>query len=400
MFLHHSSFTNRPPVDATFLPKNFNLNSLRTSGWYAPIDSVQNGPENFKLYQLFVVAPNPDVYTTQLAFGVAYQVVSPHTTDGDNTIVDDEVIEDVHGNAVYTNRRTTVDFDGDGKPDTPVNSVYADVNGEKFNILRLVTNGKVSHEVTGNEADDDIPNDELLSGSNNDNNNSSDDNNSDDNNSDDVQANDIVEDTPTLVVTNRSAVYMRSYVNGSWTAWTTFNASSSSSSSSSSTPGTSDPINTEKIYSYIDKKLTFLSTKPGTEMYGLLVEVTGVYNEAPYDPTYNVYGVQASGIEYNGLGDFPETGDPQKLYIAKSENRLYRWDEASASYFCVGSNYDEIAVIDSDWGSIQPNATTDDDENLDDPELNPSDPNDANSSDPSDPANSSDSSNLSDPQEP
>lgn len=386
MFLHHSSFTNRPPVDATFLPKNFNLNSLRTSGWYAPIDSVQNGPENFKLYQLFVVAPNPDVYATQLAFGVAYQVVSPHTTDGDNTIVDDEVIEDIHGNAVYTNRRTTVDFDDDGLPDTPVDSVYADVNGEKFNILRLVTNGQVSHEVTGNEAGDDIPNDELLGDGSN---NNSNDNNNGNNNNDDVQANDIVEDTPTLVVTNRSAVYMRSYVNGSWTAWTTFNASSSSSSSST-TPGTSDPINAEKIYSYIDKKLTFLSTKPGTEMYGLLVEVTGSYNEAPYDPTYNVYGVQASGIEYNGLGDFPETGDPQKLYIAKSENRLYRWDEESASYFCVGSNYDEIAIINSDWGSTQPNAVGDD-EDLDDPELNPIDPNGNNPSDPSNPT---------DPQEP
>lgn len=333
MFLHHPSFTNRPEADATFLPNNFNLNSLRTSGWYAPIGVLQNAPDNFALYQLFVVAPNPDIYATQLAFGVSYKIISVAEDDGDTTIVDGEVLEDVHGNAVYTNKRLAADFDDDGTIDTKLDSLYVDVNKEKFNILRLVTNGKVNYDhVSANDYDDET-----------------------------IQANEIVEDTPDIVITNRSAIFVRSYINGSWTPWITFgNASSTVTPESTGDPTQvistvdSDKIaaNFEKLYAYIDSRITFLSSIPGVELYGLQVEVTGSYNEAPYDPSYNVYGVQASGIEYNGLGDFPETGDPQKLYIAKDENRLYRWDEISSSYRCCGSDYNEIISISSDMGAL------------------------------------------------
>lgn len=357
MFLHHPSFTNRPTVDATFLPKNFNLNSLRTSGWYAPLGALQNAPENFTLYQLFVVAPNPDVYATQLAFGVAYKIVSPHEEEGDTTIVDGEVMEDIHGNAVYTNKRAAVDFNNDGVIDTPLDSVYVDVNNEKYNILRVVTNGTVVHSNNENEND-------TNENTNIDNDNAAIEKNKTTELSTtepSVQAKAIIDDSNDVVVTNRSAIYMRSYVNGSWTSWNTFGSVAAQTNpggeTSPSTP-ISDIVesgelaaNFEKLYTYVDNKLTFLSSMPGVELYGLQVELTGSYNESPYDPSYNVYGVAAQGIEYDGIGDFPETGDPQKLYIAKDENRLYRWDEESG-WHCVGSDYNEIINISSDMGAL------------------------------------------------
>ena len=82
MLTSHTSFTNRLPFDTSFLPKNYNLNLLRTSGWYAPSADLLNGPDNCLLYHLFVVAPNPDIYITQFAFGVSYKIIVPSVTDG------------------------------------------------------------------------------------------------------------------------------------------------------------------------------------------------------------------------------------------------------------------------------------------------------------------------------
>ena len=42
---------------------------------------------------------------------------------------------------------------------------------------------------------------------------------------------------------------------------------------------------------------------------------------------------------------FPTIGDAYHIYVATKTNRTYRWDDENTKYYCVGSNYDEINVI-------------------------------------------------------
>lgn len=42
---------------------------------------------------------------------------------------------------------------------------------------------------------------------------------------------------------------------------------------------------------------------------------------------------------------FPNVGNKYVLYIAISENRAYRWDDTELKYYCVGSDYEEIKII-------------------------------------------------------
>ena len=382
-----SAFTNRPAYESKFLPNNYNLNQLRVSGWYAPLGTLQNAPENFTLYDLFVIAPNPDIYATQMAFGISYRMVEVSSTEGDVDIVQNEIVQDKNGNIVYTHRRAGVDEDDDGTPD--YDDMIMTVGADSYNVLRIVTDDSLPLDVTisenlGKETPlsdlkkyinkkvADISKDEIVH-SNGDSSLSNigeigkmvftDDNgnvyslddmstsnttadvsikddvitakihknndqienndfgdeivvNANDFSSDDSSENDeskelldklddnyntiylnkdkttnylttlgeaenkkfeetenddrlvvrpkaIVEDEAELVILNRSAVYVRSYVNGSWTSWVILGQSTSSAPSSTSTSTDDDEgevttsVNFEKIYSYIDTKLSF-----------------------------------------------------------------------------------------------------------------------------------------------
>lgn len=301
-----SEFTNRPAIESKFLPDSFDLNTLKTSGWYSPLGGLTSGPENFQLYHLFVIAPNPDLYITQLAFGTTYTIITPSSIEGDEPIVENEIIRDRNGNIVYTNNRVSADYTGDGISDIDLGDFYILAeNGEMYDTTRMVTNDVISDEVHPLEEPSD----------------------------------DIVEDVPIVNITNRSAIFTRSYFQGTWTTWVIWNGGTTGSPSGDSN------INTERIYSYIDGRIRFESFVPGTSSYGVKYEITGTYNTAPYDPDADVYEVNASGIEYEAFDDFPPVGDPQKLYIVKSENRLYRFDEVTGNYFCCGSDYNEITHI-------------------------------------------------------
>lgn len=52
-------------------------------------------------------------------------------------------------------------------------------------------------------------------------------------------------------------------------------------------------------------------------------------------------------VTYNGgtINDFPPVGNELCLYIAKDENKLYRWDDTAIKYYCVGSDYNDIKII-------------------------------------------------------
>lgn len=60
---------------------------------------------------------------------------------------------------------------------------------------------------------------------------------------------------------------------------------------------------------------------------------------------------QARVEEYNDHFDFPNVGRPATLYIDKKNNKTYRYDTASGHYYIVGSDYEEIAIINANGGS-------------------------------------------------
>lgn len=51
-------------------------------------------------------------------------------------------------------------------------------------------------------------------------------------------------------------------------------------------------------------------------------------------------------LQYATLFDFPTIGNEGNLYIDKSQNRAYRWDDSELKYFCVGADWDDIEIID------------------------------------------------------
>ena len=50
-------------------------------------------------------------------------------------------------------------------------------------------------------------------------------------------------------------------------------------------------------------------------------------------------------IEAATFLDFPSVGQPGKLYIDKSANKTYRWDEELLQYICIGGDYEDITLI-------------------------------------------------------
>lgn len=43
---------------------------------------------------------------------------------------------------------------------------------------------------------------------------------------------------------------------------------------------------------------------------------------------------------------FPTIGNIYSVYIDTTENKAYRWDDKSLKYFVIGSDYDNIEIID------------------------------------------------------
>lgn len=60
----------------------------------------------------------------------------------------------------------------------------------------------------------------------------------------------------------------------------------------------------------------------------------------------NTYGGIDEFEEYDSYLNFPVIGDAEKHYIDKTENKIYRWDNTDLKYFCIGSDYSNISIID------------------------------------------------------
>ena len=50
-------------------------------------------------------------------------------------------------------------------------------------------------------------------------------------------------------------------------------------------------------------------------------------------------------LTFNSRFEFPSIGKKDMLYIATDENKLYFFNEDSLTYYCIGSDYNEIEVI-------------------------------------------------------
>ena len=66
------------------------------------------------------------------------------------------------------------------------------------------------------------------------------------------------------------------------------------------------------------------------------------YVEGSVEKAENIY---VKETEFNNRYEFPSIGKPNIIYVAKDENKTYRFDEESLTYYCIGSDYNEIEVI-------------------------------------------------------
>ena len=53
-----------------------------------------------------------------------------------------------------------------------------------------------------------------------------------------------------------------------------------------------------------------------------------------------------SVINKTSSAAFPETGSESCLYVDMSENKVYRWDNELNTYIVVGTNYDNMNIVD------------------------------------------------------
>lgn len=50
-------------------------------------------------------------------------------------------------------------------------------------------------------------------------------------------------------------------------------------------------------------------------------------------------------ITKDTIYEFPSVGNEKCIYISKNENKTYRWSDTDIKYFCVGSDYNDIEII-------------------------------------------------------
>lgn len=50
-------------------------------------------------------------------------------------------------------------------------------------------------------------------------------------------------------------------------------------------------------------------------------------------------------ITASAMTSFPKIGNVLCIYIDKETNRSYRWDDENTKYYCIGSNQQDITII-------------------------------------------------------
>ncbi len=60
------------------------------------------------------------------------------------------------------------------------------------------------------------------------------------------------------------------------------------------------------------------------------------------DKAENIY---VKEIEFNNRYEFPSIGKENMIYVARDEHKVYIFNTATIAYEVVGSNYNEIEII-------------------------------------------------------
>lgn len=84
------------------------------------------------------------------------------------------------------------------------------------------------------------------------------------------------------------------------------------------------------------------------KFHAITRDYSGVENNALsvlVDNYKNTIEVQLKNQQYGSIYEFPNRGYENVLYMNISENKTYRWDELAKKYYCVGSDYNLIKII-------------------------------------------------------
>lgn len=85
----------------------------------------------------------------------------------------------------------------------------------------------------------------------------------------------------------------------------------------------------------------------------------GDYNRLTNKPSINGHELigDKNSSQLNLLGEFhsyvtylefpvvPNSGWENDIFLDTTNNKIYRWDTTDMKYFCIGSNYDDIEII-------------------------------------------------------
>ena len=65
---------------------------------------------------------------------------------------------------------------------------------------------------------------------------------------------------------------------------------------------------------------------------------------------FNTEWIQISNkaliVQVTSYASLPAVGSESCLYVVKNKNKTYRWDDTDNKYYCVGSDYNDIDIID------------------------------------------------------
>lgn len=82
---------------------------------------------------------------------------------------------------------------------------------------------------------------------------------------------------------------------------------------------------------------------------GKLLDLDGFLAIAPELKKYIDNLVEASTaecvVQEDSFLKFPTIGSESTIYIDTTQNKTYRWDDATLKYYIIGSDYNDIEVI-------------------------------------------------------
>lgn len=84
------------------------------------------------------------------------------------------------------------------------------------------------------------------------------------------------------------------------------------------------------------------------QFQGVTRNYAGIENDATdvvINNAESTIEVKLKSQQYATRYEFPNIGNEGVLYSDIGENKTYRWDGTDLKYYCVGSNYEDIKII-------------------------------------------------------